>query len=133
VDVLQPDIAHCGGISEVWRIAKMAEAYNVALVPHCPLGPIALTASVQVDAVSANFAIQEMSLGIHYNVGADWKTYAKNPEVWDILPEDMIRLPEGPGSGIEVDEEQVRAAASKTVEAWRSPIFFAANGEIREW
>jgi galactonate dehydratase len=111
----------------------MAEAYDVALAPHCPLGPIALAASVQVDAVSANFAIQGMSLGIHYNVGADWKTYAKNPEVWDILPEDMIRLPEGPGSGIEVDEEQVRAAASKTVEAWRSPIFFAANGEIREW
>jgi galactonate dehydratase len=135
VDVLQPDIAHCGGISETWRIAKMAEAYDVALAPHCPLGPIALAASVQVDAVSANFAIQEMSLGIHYNVGADLRSYVKNPEIWDVMPGGMMRLPEGPGLGIEVDEEQVRAiAASATeVEAWRSPIFFGANGEIREW
>ncbi|KAF1827054.1 galactonate dehydratase [Dissoconium aciculare CBS 342.82] len=135
VDVLQPDIAHCGGISEVFRIAKMAEAYDVALAPHCPLGPIALAASVQVDAVCANFAIQEMSLGIHYNVGgADLKSYTKNPEIWDVLPGGVIRLMDGPGLGIKIDEEQVRAvAASGTVEAWRSPIFFGANREIREW
>jgi galactonate dehydratase len=74
-----------------------------------------------------------MSLGIHYNVGADLRSYVKNPEVWDILPGGMIKLPEGPGLGIEIDEEQVRAVASETVEAWRSPVFFGGNGEIREW
>ncbi|KAJ5729720.1 enolase C-terminal domain-like protein [Penicillium malachiteum] len=67
VSILQPDISHVGGISELRRIAIMGEAYDVALAPHCPLGPIALAANIQVDAVSANFAIQEMSLGIHYN------------------------------------------------------------------
>lgn len=64
VDILQPDISHCGGISELKRIAAMCEAYDVALAPHCPLGPIALAACVQVDATLANFAIQEMSLGV---------------------------------------------------------------------
>jgi len=58
-----------GRISELRRIAGMCEAYDIALAPHCPLGPIALAACVQVDTVTANFAIQEISLGIHYNEG----------------------------------------------------------------
>ncbi|KJX95537.1 mandelate racemase muconate lactonizing enzyme family protein [Zymoseptoria brevis] len=132
VDVLQPDICHCGGISETLRIARMAEAHDVALAPHCPLGPIAMAASVQVDAVCSNFVIQEMPLGIHYNVGgADLLSYTKNPEIWDVK-DGMIKLPIGRGLGIEIDEEAVRAA-SVDAEAWRSPIFFGSGGEIREW
>src|SRR5690606_20442101 len=48
VDILQPDISHVGGISEIRRIAAMAEAYDVGIAPHCPIGPIALAASIQV-------------------------------------------------------------------------------------
>ena len=108
VDVLQPDVSHVGGISELRRIAAMCEAYDVALAPHCPLGPIALAACIQVDAVSANFAIQEMSLGIHYNVGGyDLTSYTHNPEIWKV-DDGYIELPTGPGIGIEVDEEMVR-------------------------
>ncbi|ABO67215.1 Probable galactonate dehydratase protein [Geobacillus thermodenitrificans NG80-2] len=59
VDMIQPDLSHAGGITEVRKIAVMAEAYDVALAPHCPLGPIALAASLQVDAVSYNAFIQE--------------------------------------------------------------------------
>jgi galactonate dehydratase len=92
VDILQPDICHVGGISEIRRVAVMAESVDVALGPHCPLGPIALAANVQVDAVSVNFAIQEMSLGIHYNVGgADLTSYIKNPQVWDVK-DGMVEL-----------------------------------------
>ncbi|KAM3067337.1 hypothetical protein ACMFMF_009830 [Clarireedia jacksonii] len=81
VDILQPDISHCGGISEMRRIAGMAEAYDVALAPHCPLGPIALAANIQIAAATPNHAIQEMSLGIHYNVGGqDLTSYTLNPE-----------------------------------------------------
>ncbi|KAL4975186.1 enolase C-terminal domain-like protein [Aspergillus desertorum] len=106
VSILQPDICHVGGISEIRRIATMAEAYDVALAPHCPLGPIALAASLQVDAVSANFAIQEMSLGIHYNAGsADIDTYIKNPEVWKVQ-DGLVDLLNGPGLGIEIEEEK---------------------------
>jgi galactonate dehydratase len=132
VDILQPDVCHVGGISELRRLAVMCEAYDVALAPHCPLGPIALAACIQVDAVSANFAIQEMSLGIHYNVGSkDLTSYTKNPEVWNVR-DGMIDLLSGPGLGIEMNEEEVKEA-SKGAKAWRSPGFVGPGGEIREW
>lgn len=132
VDVLQPDICHCGGISECFRIAKMAEAYDIALAPHCPLGPIALAASVHIDATSSNFAIQEMPLGIHYNVGgSDLTSYHTNPEVWQVT-DGYIQLMTGPGLGIDIDEAAVRAASVQT-KAWRSPHFVGPGGEIREW
>lgn len=132
VDILQTDISHCGGISEIKRIAAMAETYDVALAPHCPLGPIALAACVQVDATSANFVIQEMSLGIHYNAGTqDLTAYTKNPEVWAVK-EGYINLMKGPGLGIEIDEEQVRRL-SKDAAAWITPGFIGPGGEIREW
>lgn len=60
VDILQPDIAHAGGISETRRIANMAEAYDVAIAPHCPLGPIAFAACLQLALATPNFAILEM-------------------------------------------------------------------------
>lgn len=132
VDILQPDISHCGGISEMKRIAAMAEAYDVALAPHCPLGPIALAANCQVDLSCPNFAIQEMSLGIHYNAGSqDLTSYTKNPEVWTVK-DGYIGILTGPGLGIEVDEEQVRTL-SKSAKAWVSPGFIGPGGEIREW
>jgi len=71
IAVLQPDLSHAGGISEVRRIASMAEAWGLALAPHCPLGPIALAASLQIDLAVPNFLIQESGLGIHYNATAD--------------------------------------------------------------
>jgi galactonate dehydratase len=132
VDILQPDISHVGGISEMKRIAAMAETYDVALAPHCPLGPIALAACVQVDCTVSNFAIQEMSLGIHYNAGSqDLTSYTKNPEVWSVN-EGYIELMKGPGLGIEIDEEQVRML-SKDAVAWVSPGFIGPGGEVREW
>ena len=67
VDIIQPDPSHAGGITETRKIATMAEAYDVALALHCPLGPIALAACLQLDAVCYNAFIQEQSLGIHYN------------------------------------------------------------------
>eukprot|EP01117_Protostelium_nocturnum_P018650 TRINITY_DN7838_c0_g1_i1.p2 TRINITY_DN7838_c0_g1~~TRINITY_DN7838_c0_g1_i1.p2 ORF type:complete len:187 (+),score=47.73 TRINITY_DN7838_c0_g1_i1:486-1046(+) len=131
VSIFQPDVCHVGGISELRRMAVMAEAYDAALAPHCPLGPIALAANVQVDAVSANFAIQEMSLGIHYNAGsADITNYIKDASVWDVK-DGYIDVPTGPGLGIEVDEEQIRAVGK--VKSWRSPTFQGPNGEWREW
>ncbi|KAK4233942.1 enolase C-terminal domain-like protein [Achaetomium macrosporum] len=132
VDILQPDISHVGGISEMRRVAAMAETYDVALAPHCPLGPIALAANFQVDIVSANFVIQEMSLGIHYNsTGQDITSYILNPDVWKVEA-GYVTIPTGPGLGIEIDEQQVRAL-SKDAKPWVSPGFIGPGGEIREW
>ncbi|KAK2608879.1 hypothetical protein QQS21_002592 [Conoideocrella luteorostrata] len=132
IDILQPDICHIGGISELKRMASMAEAYDVPIAPHCPLGPIALAASLQVAAATANFAIQEMSLGIHYNVGGyDLLSYIKNPEIWDVK-DGYVELMRGPGLGIDVNEDLVREA-SVGAEAWVSPGFVGPGEELREW
>ncbi|KAB2576004.1 putative mandelate racemase muconate lactonizing enzyme family protein [Lasiodiplodia theobromae] len=134
VDVLQPDIAHAGGISETKRIAQMAEAYDVAIAPHCPLGPVAFAASLHVALSTPNFAILEMSLGMHYNVEAgdiDLLTYLKDPSVFDI-EEGFVKAPTGIGLGIEIDEEMVRRIAKDTA-PWQCKEFYGVDGGIREW
>jgi galactonate dehydratase len=134
VDVLQPDVSHVGGISEIKRIANMAEAYDVGIAPHCPLGPIALAASIQVAASISNFVIQEMSWGIHYNLMTgpyDLKNYLKNPEVFAVK-DGHVAVPTGPGLGIELDEAEIRKI-SVDCKAWRCLEFHGKNGEIREW
>jgi len=75
VDIIQPDPSHAGGITETRKIATMAEAYDVAVALHCPLGPIALATCLQIDGCTYNAVIQEQSLGIHYNVGNDLLDY----------------------------------------------------------
>ncbi|BDD59355.1 hypothetical protein MPDQ_007577 [Monascus purpureus] len=134
VDILQPDISHCGGISEMRRIASMAETYDVAIAPHCPLGPIALAACMQVDLATPNFVIQEMSLGIHYNVEAgeyDITSYVKDPKVFDVQ-DGFVKALNAPGLGVEVDEETVRRVAQIT-KPWECRGFYGPDGAIREW
>ncbi|OBT55017.1 hypothetical protein VE04_04507 [Pseudogymnoascus sp. 24MN13] len=135
VDILQPDIAHAGGISETRKIAIMAEAYDVAIAPHCPLGPVAFAASLQVALATPNFAILEMSLGMHYNTesgdGIDLLTYMKDQSVFDIA-DGYVNAPTGVGLGIEIDEEMVRKI-SKDTKPWQCKEFFGPDGSIREW
>lgn len=134
VDILQPDISHCGGISEMKRIATMAEAYDVAIAPHCPLGPIALAASIQFAMSTPNFVIQEMSLGIHYNIEAgdyDINNYVKDKSIWEVT-DGYVQGLHGVGLGIEVDEEEVREVA-KTATPWMLKGFIGPDGGIREW
>lgn len=131
VDIVQPDLSHAGGISEVRKIATMAEAYDVALAPHCPLGPIALASSLQVDAVSHNALIQEQSLGIHYNVENDLLDYLLDPGVF-AYRDGYCAIPSGPGLGIVMDVERVQKAAAVPT-AWRNPIWRLNDGSIAEW
>lgn len=132
VDIIQPDLSHAGGITECRKIAAMAEAYDVALAPHCPLGPIALAACLQVDAVSYNAFIQEQSLGIHYNgVGSDLLDYLVDPSVYS-YKDGMVAIPTGPGLGVEVNEAKVIEAA-KIGHRWRAPLWRHADGSVAEW
>lgn len=128
--VINPDTAHVGGISEMVRIGHWAEAYDVALAPHCPIGPIALAASLQVDAVCHNAFIQEQSIGIHYNTGADVLDYLV-PGGIEIDNGDLL-IPRGPGLGIEVDQEKVEEL-SRVGHRWRAPIWRHKDGSIAEW
>lgn len=131
VDIIQPDLSHAGGLSECRRIAAMAETYDVAVAPHCPLGPLALGACLQLAGCTPNIAIQEMSAGIHYNQGSDLLTFCTNPEV--LTPVDgYLPIPQGPGLGIEIDEVAVRAADASP-HRWRNPVWRLADGSFAEW
>lgn len=131
VDIIQPDPSHCGGITEARKIAAMAEAYDVAVALHCPLGPIALAANLQIDAGAYNAFIQEQSLGIHYNKSNDLLDYVNDPSVF-AYEDGMVAIPEGPGLGIDVNEEYVIDRAAEG-HRWRNPIWRHKDGSFAEW
>ena len=131
VDIIQPDPSHSGGITETRKIAAMAEAYDVALALHCPLGPIALAANLQLDAVCYNAFIQEQSLGIHYNKGNDLLDYLSDRSVFD-YENGFVQIPNGPGLGIEINEEAVERMA-EVGHRWRNPVWRHADGSFAEW
>ncbi|NAS26380.1 galactonate dehydratase [Herbidospora sp. NEAU-GS84] len=131
VAVVQPDLSHAGGISETRRIAALAEVWDARLAPHCPLGPLALAASLQVAFAAPNFLIQEQSVGIHYNEGADLLDYVTDPEVFRFT-DGYVARPLGPGLGVEIDEAEVRRV-DKVGHAWRNPVWRHEDGAVAEW
>ncbi|AUG81186.1 galactonate dehydratase [Kitasatospora sp. MMS16-BH015] len=131
IAVAQPDVSHAGGISEVRRIAALAELHDVSLAPHCPLGPIALAASLQLAFTTPNFLIQEQSLGIHYNQGHDLLDHLLDPTPFRFT-EGHAALPTGPGLGIEIDEAAVRRADA-VGHRWRNPVWQHEDGSFAEW
>ena len=131
VDIIQPDLSHAGGLTEVKKIASMAEAYDVALAPHCPLGPIALAACLNVDATCYNAVIQEQSIGIHYNVGKSVLDYALNKQDFQFV-DGFCAMPTKPGLGIEVNKELV-LEENLTKHQWKNPIWRHADGSVAEW
>ncbi|CAP56114.1 galactonate dehydratase [Gluconacetobacter diazotrophicus] len=131
VDIIQPDPSHAGGITETRKIAAMAEAYDVAVALHCPLGPIALAANLQLDALCYNAFIQEQSLGIHYNKTNDLLDYLVDPDVF-AYRDGHVDIPTGPGLGIEINEDYVRARAAEG-HRWRNRSGGIATRSFAEW
>jgi len=131
VDVIQPDLSHAGGLTECRKIATLAESYDVAVAPHCPLGPLALGACLQLAGCTPNVILQEMSIGIHYNQGHDLLSFCANPEVLSAV-DGHLPIPTGPGLGIEIDEAKVREA-DKQRHRWRNPVWRHADGSFAEW
>jgi galactonate dehydratase len=131
-DIVQPDLSHAGGISEVRRIAAMAEAYDVAVAPHCPLGPLALASCLQLAACTPNIVLQEMSWGIHYNTGGyDLDTYLADTGVFAVK-DGMVTIPDGPGLGVTLDLDRIKDAA-KDGHRWRNPVWRRPDGSFAEW
>ena len=131
VDIIQPDLSHAGGITEVKKIAAMAESYDVALAPHCPLGPIALSACLNVDATSYNAVIQEQSIGIHYNVGKSVLDYVENKEDFEFKG-GFVELPKLPGLGVKVNRGLV-IEENKNPHNWKNPVWHHKDGSVAEW
>lgn len=131
VDIIQPDLSHAGGLTEVKKIGSMAEAYDVALAPHCPLGPIALASCLNVDATCYNAVIQEQSMGIHYNVGKTVLDYVKNKSDFDFT-DGYVNLPQLSGLGVDVNKELV-LEENKTPHNWKNPVWRHKDGSVAEW
>lgn len=135
VDILQPDVS-LTGLFELRKIAAMAEAYDVAVAPHCPNGPVSLAATLQVAACTSNIVIVEHSTGIHYHRGhggldaAEPGDYLQDPSLLDADAGYLRRL-DGPGLGIEIDRNRVEERAG----AWQvpDPEWRLPDGRITEW
>lgn len=134
INIVQPDCSHCGGISNLLSISRMAEAYEVSLAPHCPLGPIALASCLHVDACSINFVFQETSMGIHYNAEGqvDLLDYVLNKEAFEVDDQGYVAAFTGPGLGVEMDEEKIREMAKKGHE-WRDREWTLPDGTPTTW
>ncbi len=125
--VLQPDICHCGGILQAFKIAAMGENYYCSVAPHNPLGPIALAASLQIDTCIPNFIAQEhLTLDSKLDLG---KGILKEEFV---IKDGYIDVPIKPGLGIEVDEYNIKQL--KYDGKWSNPCdTFYKDGYLAEW
>ncbi len=118
--ILQPDLSHAGGILECRLIAGMAEAYYAGIAPHCPLGPVALAACIQLDACIPNLVAQE-----HAHLG---EGILKQPFV---VKDGYVDLPTGPGLGIELDEEALQSQIMER--GWPNPELYLEDGSVTDW
>ena len=131
ISIIQPDLSHAGGITECMKIAAMAEAYDVALAPHCPLGPIALAACLHVDFTNWNAMLQEQSIGIHYNADGEVLDYVVNKDAF-AMEQGSIKPFMRPGLGVEIDEARV-IERSRNAPDWHNPVWRHADGSVAEW
>jgi galactonate dehydratase len=131
VNVIQPDLSHAGGITECKKIISMAEAFDVAAAPHCPLGPIALASCLQVDATCHNAILQEQVAWINGARDDHFHGLLKNPKVFEVNKGQMA-IPDGPGLGIELDEARI-ATLARQGHSWRAPSWRHADGGVAEW
>ncbi|MBO0875755.1 MAG: D-galactonate dehydratase, partial [Pseudonocardia sp.] len=109
----------------------LAETFDALLAPHCPLGPIALAASLQVAFATPNFLIQEQSIGIHYNTDAELLDYVLDREPF-AFPDGFVTRTDAPGLGIDIDEAAVRRA-DRVGHRWRPPVWRHHDGSFAEW
>jgi len=131
VDIVQPDPSHAGGITEVKKIANAAEAVDIAVALHCPLGPISFASCLQIDAAVPNAIVQNQSLDVHEPADNDRLAYLADPGVFG-FNDGYVSTPNTPGLGIEIDQEYVRRQ-DDTEMNWQNPIWYHEDGSVAEW
>jgi galactonate dehydratase len=100
VDYVQPDVVHCGGISEMKKIALLAEAHRIELAPHNPQSDVSTLASLHVDFTTPNFAIQEIT---HRGNEQFWKDLFVGGGI--IYEKGFALPPDRVGLGVDIDEK----------------------------
>ncbi len=121
------DICNVGGFTEALKVAAMCEAHYIDLMPHNPLGPICTAASVHLGAAVPNFAWLEARVSPTEDLGF------QDSELFPVqlqLEGDRFRVPDGPGLGVEFDEE---AAAAQRFEFWEAPHLRRRDGSYTNW
>lgn len=131
VDIIQPDLSHAGGITEVKKLAGMAECYDVAVAPHCPLGPIALASCFVIDACCHNAVIQEQSLGMQFTEEMSLTDYLNNPEMF-AYENGYMKITDAPGLGVDINEDIVREMDAKGFN-WKNAQWRNEDGSVAEW
>ena len=124
VAYLQPDPSHVGGITELKKVANMAEVHYMHILPHCAIGPVALSAALQVDAVVPNFLAQEQ---IDQGLGGG---LLRNE--WQVR-DGHIDLPTGPGLGFEIDADAAERDCGEYVEELGGEYFYESDGSVADW
>jgi len=128
LDVLQPDVAHSGGITQIRKIAALAEAYQTPLAPHCTTSPLGATASLSVAASIPNLMIHETSPG-----ALDWGEKFMNRPFKIDNKTGYATLPEGPGLGIEIDRDKLAKVAAEPNYKWRFPQIRLKDGSVADY
>ena len=123
VALIQPDVSHVGGISELEKVANMAEVYYIHVMPHCAIGPVAFAACLQVDAAVPNFLVQEQ---IDFSLGRGMLQ-----EPWEVK-DGYVELPTKPGLGIELDEQLLKEHCEYREELG-GEYYHQADGSVADW
>lgn len=123
VALIQPDVSHVGGISELEKVANMAEVYYIHVMPHCAIGPVAFAACLQVDAAVPNFLVQEQ---IDFSLGRGMLQ-----EPWEVK-DGYVELPTKPGLGIELDEQLLKEHCEYREELG-GEYYHEADGSVADW
>jgi galactonate dehydratase len=121
--IIQPDVCHCGGVTEIKKIAAMAETYYISMAPHNPLGPLATMVNIQIGFSTPNFLIQEVMRS-----DVPWR-YDVVSDALDIRG-GYIYPPTGPGIGIDINE---REAAKHPYEPELEMRYFHPDGSVADW
>jgi len=121
--IVQPDVSHCGGISEARRIAAMAETYLMSVACHNPQGPISTVASLHVAFATPNYLIQEV---VRNDV--PWRDDVVTPAL--DVSRGVTGAPLGPGLGIEIDEQE---AAKHPFQPEVTMPRFRRDGSVADW
>ena len=123
--VLQPDITHCGGLSEARRVAALAEAFRVAMAPHNPQGPVSTAASLEFGFATPSYIICE---SVHSDVA--WRADVVSEGFCVEEKGRLVRPNQKPGLGVEINEQEVKKHPFQQEVPQRT---FYKDGSVGDW
>lgn len=125
--VLQPDLAHCGGIWEARKIAAAAEVSYVGVAPHNPYSWLLTMASIHLDFATPNFLIQEFLI----DHPPDVERLFAQPFTW--LPGGWVEPPTAPGLGVQLDWDAIHAHEQLPYRKTYQPSLWHVDGSVADW